>query len=130
MKRLLTSALLIAAVILVSSTANATGQSFKMTAQNNSKEDGTVTLTPILDKTRVEIKVANEEDGAIEPAHIHVGSCARLGGVKYPLKNVVRGKSTTIVAITPDQVVGRNFAVNVHKSKAEIGTYVSCGNLK
>ncbi len=135
MKRLVLVGLLSIAVVFPSSIATAaSGQTFTMTAENGSKESGTVTLTPILGGTRVSIKLANEEEGVIQPAHIHAGGCrdAFDAGWKviYPLKNVVRGHSTTIIKnVPPEQLMG-NYAVNVHKSKAQITAYVSCANLK
>jgi hypothetical protein len=104
-----------------------------MTAENGSSESGTVTLTPILGGTRVHIKLDNQPAGAIQPAHIHVGGCPGVGAVKYPLKDVVFGHSTTIIkGVPPDQIVGWSggYAVNVHNAKDDMKTYVSCANIR
>jgi len=132
MKRLLILASIVAAVALLAPPANAAGsQVFAMTAQNGSGENGAVVLTPLGDKTRVMIALANAPAGAIQPAHFHVGPCATLTAKPtYPLKTVDEGISTTILNIPIDKLVGQGFAVNVHKSASEGGVYTSCGNIK
>ncbi len=136
MKRFVLVGLLGVAVVLASSIAKAAnGQTFTMMAENGSKQGGTVTLTPILDGTRVELKLDNEAPGAIEPAHIHAGYCPGVPPkATYYLRNVVFGESTTFLkGVTPDQIVGHGYAVNVHPfkgSKADVSVYVSCGDLK
>jgi hypothetical protein len=97
--------------------------------QNASGESGTATLTD----TPAGLKVVISLKGAPatpQPAHIHLGSCAHLNPVpKYPLSNVVAGKSTTVVkGITIAQLLGKT-AVNVHKSPTDIPTYVACGDI-
>jgi hypothetical protein len=96
---------------------------------NGSGESGTATLTD----TPAGLKVVLSLKGAPaapQPAHIHNGSCAKLDPQpKYPLSNVVAGKSTTIVkGITISQLLGKT-AVNVHKSLTDIPTYVACGDI-
>ncbi len=105
--------------------------SFKLTAQNNSKQDGTVMFEEVAGKVKVTVQVANAT-AAAEPAHIHAGVCPKPGDVKYPLTDVVNGKSETTlpagVTLASLADLGK-LSVNVHKSKAEIATYLSCGNL-
>ena len=65
-----------------------------------------------------------------QPAHIHTGHCAKIGGVVYPLSNVVSGKSTTTIRnVSLASVETGDFAINIHKSAEDIGTYVSCGEI-
>ena len=98
--------------------------------QNASGEKGTVTLTPQGDKTQVVIKLAGAPSAA-QPAHIHDGSCANLDPKpRVPLQNVVDGASTTTLDMKLADVVGKGGAVNVHKSAADLKTYVACGDLK
>jgi len=98
--------------------------------QNASGEKGTVTLTPQGDKTQVVIKLAGAPSAA-QPAHIHDGSCANLDPKpRVPLQNVVDGASTTTLDMKLADVVGKGGAVNVHKSTADLKTYVACGDLK
>lgn len=101
----------------------------KMEAQNGSGESGTATLT----QTGADLTVVLDITGApttAQPAHIHTGTCANLGGVVYPLTNVTGGKSTTVVkGVTIDKLLGASYAINVHESASNLGKYVSCGNI-
>ena len=107
-----------------------------MAAQNGSKQTGTATVSNSTNKARsgnvqVTITLSNEPKGASEPAHIHDGTCAKLNPVPdKPLTNVVNGKSvTTVTGITVAELQKEKYAINVHKSAADLKTYVSCGNL-
>jgi hypothetical protein len=138
--------LLVAALFAVSSVASAQdkkeskkasskgGKSMtvKMGAQNKSGESGTAKLTAEgEDKTRVEISLKGAPKGVDQPAHIHEGSCAKLDPKpKLGLENVVDGKSTTVVPMSLADLRKGNLAINVHKSKEDIKTYVSCGDIK
>jgi hypothetical protein len=103
---------------------------FALATQNASGELGTVTLTAVGDKTRVEVALANAPTDVPQPAHIHEGSCAKLDPKpKYPLTTVVDGTSTTMVDVPLSQLVAGGFAVNVHKSTKDIPTYIACGEL-
>jgi len=91
--------------------------------------------------------------GASHPAHIHNGTCAQLGEVVAPLSNVstealnngtpMAGgsgsvgsaeaipvqSSVTTIDMSMDDLLGGEFALNVHESAENIGNYVSCGNV-
>jgi len=98
--------------------------------QNDSKESGTATLT----QKGGDVVVVLALDGAgagPQPAHIHTGTCADLNPApKYPLTNVVDGKSTTTLKKMKltDLETGA-FAINVHKSTDDLKTYVACGDI-
>lgn len=103
--------------------------SVTMKAQNGSGEDGTATLTQSGADLTVTISIPSGPTTP-QPAHIHTGSCANLGGVKYPLTNVVSGKSTTTLkGVMLASVETGGFAINVHKSTSDLATYVSCGDI-
>jgi len=103
---------------------------YAISSQNGSGELGTVTLTAVGDKTRVDIALANVPTDVAQPAHIHEGTCAKLNPKpKYPLANIVDGTSTYMVDAPMSQLVAGGFAVNVHKSTTDIPTYVACGDL-
>ena len=103
---------------------------YALGTQNASGELGTVTLTALGDKTRVEIALANAPADVPQPAHIHAGTCAKLDPKpKYPLAVVLDGISTSVVDVPMAQLVGGGFAVNVHKSTTDIPTYIACGDL-
>ena len=124
-------AALFALAFAQSGSANAADQGAQITmqAQNGSSEDGTATLSQNGDSLVVTISLKNGT-AAPQPAHIHTGSCAKLGGVQYPLTNVVNGNSTTTLkGVSLASVQSGGFAINVHKSASDLATYVSCGDI-
>ena len=104
----------------------------RMGAQNKSGESGTAKLTAEgADKTRVEISLKGAPKGTEQPAHIHEGTCSKLDPKpKHGLENVVDGKSSTVVPVGLAELRKGKMAINVHKSKEDIKTYVSCGNIR
>ncbi|GEM_PF-1829301 len=131
MKRIL--AILAAGVLfttLTSLAAAADPLTLTMNAQNNSGQTGTAKLNPAGAKTDVILDIKAGAASVPQPAHVHDGTCATLGAVKYPLTNVVDGKSTTTIDVDLDTLLKGTFAVNVHKSGAEATVYVSCADIK
>jgi hypothetical protein len=103
----------------------------RLAEQNKSGEKGTVRLTPQGDKTKVDVNLKGAPKGVQQPAHIHEGSCAKLDPKpKYPLQNVVDGKSSSEVPAKLEELTGGNMAINVHKSAEDVKTYVACGDIK
>jgi hypothetical protein len=98
---------------------------------NKSGQNGSATVTDVTGGVMVKVSVKNEPAGASEPAHIHEGTCAKLNPAPWkPLNNVVNGVSSTMVkGVTVAQIKGGHYAINVHKSAAELAHYVSCGDL-
>src|SRR5215218_4425055 len=88
---------------------------------------------------------AQDDEAEVHPAHIHSGSCAELGDVVYPLTDItyvggdtertgaasaIPVKGSTTVVDTPLQgLIDGDFAINVHLSPDEIGTYIACGDI-
>lgn len=112
-----------------------------LSSQNNSGIAGIATLKNIDGKVKVTLKLtgvstgiiglAGISIGAAHPAHIHQGSCASLGAVKYPLASTVDGRSeTTLNTSLADLKAQLPLAINVHKSSGEIGVYVACVDIK
>lgn len=83
--------------------------------------------------------------GHDHPAHIHLGSCTNLDpNPTYMLTDVtaltgagpmdeasaipVEESVTTVDAALPDLRSG-GYAINIHRSVEDIGTYIACGNL-
>lgn len=122
-------ALLFAMVLGVGPAAAQGKVTIQLNTQNNSGESGTATLTPMGNQTQVVLNITGAPAGVPQPAHIHTGTCANLGGVKYPLTNVVDGKSTTMVNVKLSDIQTGSFAINVHKSAPEIAVYVACGDI-
>ena len=89
------------------------------------------TLTPLGQRTRVVIGIKGENATGDQPAHIHLGSCAKLNPApKYPLKNVILGKSNTVIDVPIAALTAGGMAVNVHESAKQINKYVSCGDIR
>jgi hypothetical protein len=100
-------------------------------AQNGSKQDGQAFLNDTSAGLKVKLQVKNEPAMASEPAHIHQGTCAKLNPAPWKgLSNVVKGVSvTTIKGLTIADLKKAKYAINVHESAANLGHYVSCGDL-
>jgi opacity protein-like surface antigen len=126
------AALAFAAVVQLASAAAATSTlTVALGAQNGSGESGTATLTQAGSDVTVVIALTGAPATTPQPAHIHQGTCANLGGVAYPLTTIVNGSSTTTVkGVTIDTLLGGSYAINVHESTENIGKYVACGNVK
>lgn len=100
-------------------------------AQNNSGESGTALLEDLNGKTKVSVRLSGTSAGAQQPAHIHLGACPTPGAVKYPLALVKNGNSETMLEVSLENLLKElPLAVNVHKSAAEAGAYVACGDIK
>ncbi|HZY97026.1 MAG TPA: CHRD domain-containing protein [Candidatus Cybelea sp.] len=126
---LLASAALMTFVSLAPATAAMTSTTIDLHAQNGSGEDGTAKLSDTDGGVNVTISLKGAPATA-QPVHIHDGTCDKLGGVAYPLTNVVNGSSTTLVkGTTVAALMAKPFAINAHKSASDLGTYVSCGNI-
>ena len=99
--------------------------------QNNSGINGTATLTDMGNgQTQVVVNVTGFTAGTPSPIHIHEGTCATLNpAVKFPLSNLIDGKSTTMVPVTLSAVLAQPHAINAHKSAQEASVYVACGNV-
>ncbi|GEM_PF-1842816 len=101
-----------------------------LVSQNNSSESGTAILKEEDGKVTVTLELAGAPTDVSQPTHVHMGSCATLGGVKFSLTNVLNGKSQTILDTTLAALTSELLAINVHKSAAEATMYVACGDVK
>ena len=98
-------------------------------AGRDGDQNGTATLTEKGNQTVVTLAIQPGAAGAIQPAHIHVGQCPAPDAVKYPLTNVVDGKSSTTLDVKLSDLLKGGMAINVHLSAQDIGKYVACGNV-
>ena len=132
MKTTLTFLAALGAVIAIGSlpvAAATSSATVNLATQNNSGESGTATLTQSGSDVTVVISLTGAPATA-QPAHIHSGTCASLGGPAYPLTNIVNGASTTTLkGTTVDALLKGPFAINVHASTDDMGKYVACGNV-
>jgi FtsP/CotA-like multicopper oxidase with cupredoxin domain len=102
----------------------------QMKALNGSNENGTAQLTTVPGGTQVVIKLQNGTSTP-QPTHIHIGTCAKINAApEYPLSNTVNGEGTSVVkGVSIADLLKQNYAINVHKSADDLGTYVSCGTI-
>jgi hypothetical protein len=102
----------------------------KLSAENNSGETGTVTLAQAGPDVTVNAQITGAGTTP-QPIHIHKGTCAKLDPTPlYPLTTVQNGSSvTTLKNVKLSQLETGAFAINVHKSTTDIGTYVACGDI-
>jgi len=102
-----------------------------MNVQNDSGQSGTAMISDMgngMVHVVLDLTPAGTTDP--QPAHIHKGTCANLDpNPAYPLSNVVEGKSVTDVEADFAELVASPYAINVHKSAAEVPVYVSCGDI-
>lgn len=102
----------------------------QLAAQNNSGEPGTATLEEVNGQVKVTLTLQGGVS-APQPAHIHTGACPNPGAVKYPLNDVIAGKSETTLGVNLASLQSEGaLAINVHKSAKEMSSYASCGNLE
>jgi len=123
------SSLLALSATVANAAENSGGKVFALNAQNGSGEHGTVALKPRGSKTVVEVHLLGAPSAA-QPAHIHMGTCAKLDPApKYPLTSAINGISETTVDQSMAALTAGGMAVNVHKSANDLKDYVACGNL-
>lgn len=104
------------------------GQTITLAEENNSGESGIASLSAKGKSVIVTVNLKGTPSGISQPAHIHIGECPGVGEVKYPLTALVNGKSTTTIDVSMEDLITQTpLAINVHKSKTDIKTYVSCG---
>lgn len=104
---------------------------FKISEQNDSGMSGVAMLEAEDGKTKVKIRLVGAPAGVAQPSHIHIGSCPNVGAVKYPLTALMNGRSETLLDVSIDALRAElPLGLNVHKSAAEAGVYVACGNLE
>ncbi len=111
-------------------TSSAKTLQITLNEQNKSGQSGKVVITEVNGKAKVLLNLTGKPSGVAQPAHIHLGSCATIGAVKYPLTSVATGTSQTMLDVSVDQLLaGLPLSINVHKSAAEASVYVACGDI-
>jgi hypothetical protein len=102
----------------------------KLNAVGGSGESGTATLDQLVGGAGTSVKLSlHGGTAAPQPSHIHVGTCGSNGPIKWPLKSVVEGKSSTVVSASLSVIMATGTYINVHKSPKDLATIVSCGNI-
>jgi hypothetical protein len=122
---------LVGVLAATASAATPTTITIKMVAQNDSGENGTAVLTQVDDGTKVEVKLDGSPKDVAQPTHIHVGNCGHINKApEYPLTATTNGVGvSTVKGVNLADLLKGTYAINVHKSGTDLGTYVSCGNI-
>ncbi|MDE2482922.1 MAG: hypothetical protein KGN02_12135 [bacterium] len=131
LQTLAAAAALVATLGTVAVAATPKTLTIKMAALNGSGENGTATLTQESDGVLVVVNLKNAPKDA-QPTHIHIGTCGNINKApEYALQNTVGGKGTsTVKGVKLSDLLMGHYAINVHKSTTDLGTYASCGNIK
>ena len=100
-----------------------------LNGQNDSGEAGAATLQQEGSDVLVWVRVNG--GSALQPDHIHQGTCATLNPApRYPLSPVKDGVSFTRVKnVKLSDLLSSPYAINVHKSPQEGRICVACGNI-
>jgi hypothetical protein len=103
-----------------------------MKALNDSSENGTAVLTQQDDGVHVVVSLKNTPKDTPQPTHIHIGTCGNINKApEYALVSTVDGKGDSVVkGVKLSDLTAGKYAINVHKSGDDLGTYVSCGDIK
>jgi hypothetical protein len=96
-----------------------------------SGQSGSATLTDAGGQTFVSIEIFDDPLSDSQPAHIHKGTCEELNPTPaFGLENVTGGVSDSTIDVGLETLTSGTYAINLHKSDADIDTYVSCGNIE
>jgi hypothetical protein len=105
--------------------------------KSGSTVSGTVTVRPVSDaQTQATVMLAGAMAGTVHPWHIHSGSCGQGGPVVGPptaytaLSVGADGTATVVVTLPFATPTSGAYYVNIHASPSDMGTIVSCADLK
>jgi CHRD domain len=124
------------AVTTPASTPSPDALVFKLNGVGTTSTKGTITVTTSGTSLTVELKITGLQTASIHVSHIHIGSCAARGPIKYALNPVIADdqgtadvKSTVKATYPP---TSGSWYVVVHVGPDMTGTnskYLLCGNL-
>jgi hypothetical protein len=125
--------MLAAGLLAMAAIAPAAGQesiTMELEEVDDSGIGGTVRIASINGGSEVEVLItAGLEEGAVHPVHIHDGTCDDLGGVAYPLEDIVDGVSMSTIDAELIDLMDGEHAVNVHLSEDEMDVNVACADI-
>ena len=104
---------------------------FMLNPQNSSGETGYVKMTQDGDNVVVVVTTKGAPANTAQPIHIHDGTCDKLNPKPhYPLSTVQGDASTTTLKnMTVAQLQTGAYAINIHHSTSDVGTYYACGDI-
>lgn len=95
-----------------------------------SGQTGSAILTDAGGQTFVSIEIVEPVSDS-QPAHIHEGTCEDLNPTPaFGLENVTGGVSDSTIDVGLETLTSGTYAINVHRSDADIESYVSCGDIE
>ena len=125
----------VAAIAIAASSVTANGaapasKTITMHGLNGFVQNGTATITDRGGKVFVSVNIANEPASASEPSHVHFGKCPAIKAIPaYNVGPILSGKAKSVVPLSWATINSGKYVIMVHKSAADMGTYVSCGNI-
>lgn len=94
------------------------------------EQTGVATILELNGLAQVQYGFIDAPEGIIQPAHIHAGSCANLGEIKYLLNFPVDDISVTDLDVTLAELKTQlPLAINVHQSLEDIGMSIACADI-
>jgi hypothetical protein len=131
LRTFLASGLLAAMVAACAAQASTPPTRLTLRTLNGSGVTGSVTLTAVEEERTLVVVEVDAAGHADMPAHIHPGTCDELvPQPRYPLANVVDGRSTTEVNASLDDLLAGDVALNLHASNQEMQLYTACVELR
>lgn len=102
-----------------------------LSAQNGAKQAGKGTIQIQNARARVVVDIQPGPTGVAQPAFISSGSCDRVETMRFPLENVVNGKSETGLNVSVEEMQAMGpLVLEVRKSVEDFNVRISCGVLK
>ena len=98
--------------------------------QNQSGVKGKATLMESAGRAKIILELTGAPQGVVQPAYIHAGQCPHPGLPKYPLVNVKKGFSQTVLNISVSELMDQlPLAISVRMSEVEGESDVACGDI-
>jgi hypothetical protein len=124
------AAIAIAANSITANGAAPASETIAMHGLNGTAQNGTATITDHGGTVIVTVDIANEPASASEPSHVHFGKCPTIKAIPaYKVGPILSGKAKSSVPLSWATINSGKYVIMVHKSAADMGTYVSCGNI-
>lgn len=103
----------------------------KLQPTNGSKVSGSAVLEDNGDgTTTVRVSIPNAKAKDVHPEHLHDGTCeGSAPSVRYPLENVVGGKSETKVPASFARLTSQKLFINLHPSPKKFLPVIACGDV-
>jgi len=135
--RLLLGATAMVLVAVMPAAAAPAPVSITLASVNGSTAHGTAALAFTGPSTlRVVVQMSALAPNSVHPEHIHAGSCAAGGGIKYPLAdlhaNAAGAATATTVIANVSQIPASGWFVNVHTGPTLLGAGanpIACGDI-